>query len=192
MQEENSIPVSLKKGRLHRSPLALPRAHGPENYRIVRADGSVYEINAHTFDIRHDFTLCIRILDEEYKDIDGTLPYFTHFNLEYAGNPIGGRAFLPRIITRGYFRATGDEVLPTCSFANIYTGTVVRKREYVPYEALHAKIFQYSMKHIKNVDELKQAILRRYRVSMPNLSDEEILKRGVGITTIRLEGTFTA
>jgi hypothetical protein len=130
----------------------------------------------------------MRILEEEYMGIDSTLPYFTHFNLEFAGNPVGGRMFLPRVLTQGYFRAPGDEVLPILSFANVYTGTVTHKREHVPYKALHSEIFHYSMKHIKNVAELKKAILRRYRISMPNLSDEEILKRGVGITTIRMEG----
>jgi hypothetical protein len=90
-----------------------------------------------------------------------------------------------------YFRAPGNEVLPILSFTNVYTGTVIHKREHVPYKALHAEIFQYSMKHIKNVAELKKAILRRYRVSMPNLSDEEILRRGVGITTIRFGELLT-
>jgi hypothetical protein len=154
----------------------------------MRDDGGIDDIDAHTFELTHGHLGGIRILDEEYAGIDGTLPYFTHFNLEFSGHIVGAKMFLPRIITQGYFCAPSDEVLPVLSLKNIYTGTVVHKREHVPYKAIRDEIFQYSMKHIQNVADLKKAILRRYRVSMPNLSDEEILKRGVGITTIRLEG----
>jgi hypothetical protein len=182
-----TLVFTSKKQRTYRSLIALPRAHGPDMYRIMRNNGTIDEIDAHTFDVKHGFASCMRILEEEYANIDNTLPYFTHFNLEFAGNPVGGKMFLPHILVQGYFRAAGDEVLPILSFTNVYTGVVTHKREHVPYKALHDEIFQYSMKHIQNVTDLKKAILRRYRVSMPNLSDEEILRRGVGITTIHLE-----
>ena len=91
---------------------------------------------------------------------------------------------------RGYFKGEGDEVLPVLSVKNVYVGTVVKKREHIPYDALLTEAFTYSMKHIKSPDELKKAILRRYGVSMPLLSDEEILARGVGMTVIKLEGVF--
>ena len=81
-------------------------------------------------------------------------------------------------------------MLPILSMKNIYIGTVVKKREHVPYSTLLTEAFRYSMKHIKNEKELKQAILRRYRISMPLLSDKEILERGVGVTMIKLDGIF--
>lgn len=175
--------------RKHHSPLALKRSHGPDMYRFLSEHGGIEEVDAHTFDVSRGFSGgCMRILEEEYAGINSTLKYFTHFNLEFAGNTVGAHMFLPRIIMQGYFRAPGDEVLPILSLKGVYAGTVVHKREHVPYKALRHEIFQYSMKHIQNVTELKKAILRRYRVSMPNLSEEEIIKRGVGITTIRLEG----
>jgi hypothetical protein len=93
-----------KKQRTYHSPIALKRSHGPDIYRIVRDDGGVDEVDAHTFDATHGFASCMRILEEEYSGIDGTLPYFTHFNLEFAGNPVGGRMFLPHVLTQGYFR----------------------------------------------------------------------------------------
>ena len=81
-------------------------------------------------------------------------------------------------------------MLPILSMKNIYIGTVVKKREHVPYSTLLTEAFRYSMKHIKNEKELKQAILRRYRISMPLLSDKEIFERGVGVTMIKLDGIF--
>lgn len=191
MMEHSQAQVHGIKRRIHRSPLALPRSHGPDIYRFLRDDGVIEEFLAHDFDLKNNLSGgCMRIIDEEYTGINGTLPYFTHFNLEFSGHIVGAKMFLPRIITQGYFRAPGDEVLPVLSLKNIYVGTVVHKREHVPYKAIRDDIFQYSMKHIQNVADLKKAILRRYRISMPNLSEEDILKRGVAITTLRLEGTM--
>lgn len=192
MERASAIQAIPAKRGTHRSHLALPRSHGPDIYRVLRSDGVIEESYAHEFDAAHALTGgCMRILNTEYDDIDGTLQYLTHFNLEFSGHIVGAKMFLPRIITQGYFRAPGDEVLPVLSLKNIYIGTVVHKREHVPYKAIRDEIFRYSMKHIQNVADLKKAILRRYRVSMPNLSDEEILKRGVGITTIRLSEYLT-
>ncbi len=174
----------------HHSPLALPRIHGPSIYRIHVGKDKIKEIDASIFHTRQHVDNAIRILDKEYAYIDTTLPLFTHFNMEYAGYHIGMRIILPRIIRQGHFRHAGDEVLPVLSLKNIYVGVVVSKREHLSYENLHDEIFEYSMKHIKNIDQLKRAILRRYSVSMPDLTDAEILARGVASTTIQLEGIF--
>ena len=132
----------------------------------------------------------LRILNHEYASIDHRLPYFTHFNLEFGGHKIGSKVVLPRIVRRGYFRSPDDEVIPVLSFKNVYCGTVVRKREHIPYESLQSEIFKYSMKHIQNSEQLAATILERYQTSMPLLSKAEILERGVGMTTIRLEEIF--
>jgi hypothetical protein len=91
---------------------------------------------------------------------------------------------------QGYYRTPEDEVSPVLSFHDIETATCIGGREHVPYKALHAADFKYSMKHIQNVEELKRAILRRYSVSMPNLTEAEILKLGVAVTTLEWEGAF--
>jgi hypothetical protein len=173
----------------HRSPIAVKRSHGPDIYRI-REGETISEVNSHEFEVAHRVDGAIRILDEEYADIDRTLPFFTHFNLEFSGHRIGAKYVLPRITEQGYYRAPGDEVLPILSFDDVLVGTCTGIREHVPYKALRDGDFQYSMKHIQNVSELKKAILRRYSVSMPNLTEKEILNLGVAITTLRLEGNF--
>ena len=179
----------MTKLKKHASPIAVTREGFSETYRIREGD-VLLQVNAHEFETVHHLNGIIRILNEEYDGIDRTLPFLTHFNLEFVGNRIGGRNALPRIITQGYYRAPGDEVTPILSFDNVITGVCIRMREHVPYKALRDEDFTYSMKHIKNVADLKKAILRRYRVSMPNLSDEEILNLGVAITTLRLDGVF--
>ncbi len=179
----------MSKAR-HRSPLTLARSHGPDTYRIRVGKDKIKEIEASIFHSNQHIDNAIRILDAEYAYIDTTLPFLTHFNMETSGNPLGARMILPRIIRQGHFRHAGDEVLPVLSLKNIYVGVVVSKREHLSYDNLHDEIFEYSMKQIKNVDQLKRAILRRYTVSMPDLTDAEILARGVASATIQLEGIF--
>ncbi len=173
----------------HHSPLELARSNGPNVLRI-QTDKTIKDMDAEMFFSRHHIDNVIRILDAEYAYIDTTLPFLTHFNLETSGNPLGARMILPRIVSQGHFRGPEDETLPILSLKNILVGVVVSKREHLSYEALHEEIFQYSMKHIKNVEQLKRAMLRRYTVSMPDLSDAEIIARGVASTTIQLEGLF--
>ena len=179
----------MSKAR-HVSPLALARSHGPDIYRIRVGKDKIKEIEASIFHSKQHIDNAIRILDAEYAYIDTTLPFFTHFNLEMSGHSIGAKMILPRIVSQGHYRGPHDEVLPILSLKNILVGAVVSKREHLSYETLHDEIFEYSMKHIKNVDQLKRAMLRRYTVSMPDLSDAEILARGVASTTIQLEGIF--
>lgn len=129
----------------------------------------------------------IRIRKEEYDNIETYLPYYTHFNLEYAGNRIGARYAMPRIMVQGYYRDEDDELPPLLSFENILYGVCVRKKERIPYHELTPTDFAYAMRSIKTTDDLKRLMLSRYKVSMPNLLPEEILKLGVSVTTLRLD-----
>ncbi len=179
----------MKHG-VHHSSLAIARSAAPDVVRIQGEDGTIEEYDAKDFTRHFGIGTIIRILNDEYPYIDHDLHFLTHFNMEFGGHKPGAKVLLPRIIRQGYYKGEGDEVLPVLSVKNVYVGTVVKKREHIPYDALLPEAFTYSMKHIKSPDELKKAILRRYGVSMPLLSDDEILARGVGMTVIKLEGIF--
>ncbi len=179
----------MKHG-VHHSPLALPRSAAPDVVRLEGEGGVIEEYDAIGFTRHFGISTIVRILNDEYPYIDHDLPFLTHFNMEFGGHKPGAKVILPRILRQGYFKDDEDEVLPILSVKNVYRGTVMKKREHVPYDALLPEAFKYSMKHIKSPAELKQAILRRYGVSMPLLSDDEILARGVGMTVIKLEGIF--
>lgn len=186
----DKIASPMSHGK-HRSLLALPREgeHFREVYRIDR-DGVVEDVQAPTFNTAHHIDGIIRIVGEEYLGIDTSLPYLTHFNLEFSGHRIGAIYALPKIMKRGYYRSLQDEVPPTLSFRGALVGVCVGVREHTPYRALQEKDFRYSMSHIQTVEQLQEAIILRYFVSMPNLSKREILERGVAITTLRLEGVL--
>ena len=131
---------------------------------------------------------CIRIVDAEYSGIDRSLQYYAHFNLEQSGHIVGSRYALPRILEHGYFRTPEDQQGPILSFHDVLAGVCVAVRERIPYEELSESDFLYSMKHIKNTPELQQAILSRYHVSVPDVEPDELLRHGVGITLLQLDG----
>lgn len=144
------------------------------------------DIDASAFNTTHNIEGVIRIPNELYDSIDGSLTRFTHFNLEFCGNRIGATYALPRILTHGYFRSEGDERPPTLSFDDIYVARCVSVREHVPYSAIHEKDFRYAMRLIGDADSLKKEMLFRYGVSMPLLTKKDIISRGVSITTLRI------
>ena len=157
-----------------------------ENYELFE-DGLTTTVRCDLYDAKIGVDNVIRIRKEEYTDIDTHLKYFTHFNLQYGGMKIGSRYALPKILVQGYYKSDEDELPPLLSFEDFLIGTCVRVKENIPYHELSDIDFEYSMRSVKNPAELEVAILRRYRVSMPLLSDKEIIKMGVSVTTLRFE-----
>lgn len=157
-----------------------------QNY-VILEKGITAEISAQLLHAKYGIKDAIRILKEEYDGINPHAGYFTHFNLQYGGHLIGREYALPKILVQGYYKNDEDEFPPLLSFEGIYSGRCVRVKEHISYNELTEVDFEYSMNHIKNSDELKSAILRRYRVSLPILSEAEILRLGVSVTTLRLE-----
>lgn len=129
---------------------------------------------------------CIRIQKDELENIDLNLSYFTHFNLQASGHKIGEVYGLPIIIDPGYYINQYEEVLPILSFKKLTKGKCIEVKNEVPYVRLTEEDFEYSMQHIKNTDQLKKAILKRYKKSLPSLSDKKILSAGVAITKLKL------
>ncbi len=131
----------------------------------------------------------IRILDSEYKSIDSRDDYFTHFNMEKGLHLIGKIYALPRILRSGFINKD-REVPPLLSFEDIYLAECIEAKDFVDYKDLPSDVFRYSMKHIKDVKSLKQAIINRYRISRPLLSQDEILSKGVGVTYLKIIKKF--
>ena len=153
---------------------------------LVKEEGGevVYPIS--DFLLARHYDGIIRIRESEYQYINPSLGFLGHFNMETAGNLVGGTNALPRIVEPGYYDVhTGEEKLPLLSFERIYTAVCERCDEHLAYGELTAEHFRYSFTHIKDVDALKRVILLRYRESLHGVSDEEILLRGVAFTLLR-------
>lgn len=171
----------------HISPLALPREG--ERYRDIYTtleEGVVVQVSASLINAKYGVAGAIRIRDAEYSNIDTHLPLYTHFNLEFCGHRIGAIYGLPRILTQGYFKSPLDEEPPILSWEDLLIGECIRVKEHIPYSAILDSDFEYSMTSIRSVESLKDTILNRYSVSMPMLSKDEILSRGVSVTTLRI------
>ena len=179
--------MKFDSGR-HASVLATKRGGAKTASTYTILEGGVTNIvSAALLDAKLGVAGSIRIRESEYDDIDPYHGYFTHFNLEFSGHRIGKRYALPKILVSGYYKSDEDELPPLLSFEGIYFSTAIKVIEHVPYKALRLEYFAHSMRHIKNEEELRRAILKRYLVSMPGLSEERILSMGVSITTLLLE-----
>ncbi len=176
----------MRKRTTH--PDFIERAtRGSESSYFIVDDGETKEISAELFNAEKGTENLIRIRKEEFDDIDRHSPFFTHFNLQMAGNRIGAKVAIVKILVQGYYRGPGDELPPLLSFDDVIRASVVRTKEYVSYDELTPHDFEFSMTTIKDVESLKRAILRRYSASMPGLGEAEMLSLGVGVTTLRLE-----
>ena len=60
----------------------------------------------------------------------------------------------------------------------------------VDYSNVKNSDFKYSLKNIKNVNDLKKAIIRRYKKTLVNLSDDKKLSLGVAITKLKIIKRF--
>lgn len=127
----------------------------------------------------------IRFHKEDFKNIDLNLKLLTHFNLEHSNHKIGNKYALVLIEKPGYFDGE-KEIKPILNFEDSIICECVDTKNFVQYENIPENYFDYSLKNIKNVDELKKAILRRYKNSMKHIDDEKKLSLGVGITNLKI------
>ena len=140
----------------------------------------------------------IRIREDEYPflpKIDSTdnAPVvgalYTHFNLSPAFHIPGLTYMLPRILETGYFDGE-KEVLPLISLDNTYIAECISFETLRMYDDLKNEDFVHAASNIKNAEDLKKVIVMKYSKSMPTLSEEEILNKGVSITTLRIIGRY--
>lgn len=127
----------------------------------------------------------IRIHAKDYLEFPSG-PLFTHFNLEFSGHKQGKVYALPKIVTPGFYISPKNKRAPVLNFSNCFIVRCLKTKERVPYADLTKTDFQYSLRHIQNSDQLKKEILWRYTQSLPNISPDEILQRGVSITTVEI------
>lgn len=159
---------------------------GKEPYLLVKIGRKVRKIKTKNILSRYGATACIRIHKKEFKNIDSKKKYYTHFNLQKTGHKKGRTYVITKIVKRGFYTKK-KEVKPVLSFDDCIIAKCISVKENVSYEKLTKKIFEYSMKNIKNIKQLQRAIISRYGKSMPDLSKKKILSLGVAITTLELK-----
>lgn len=156
---------------------------------VVIFDGKEIKVNEREFLKDKNVQGTIRIQKKDYAFINEKKGFITHFNLECSGHKKNENYLLPIIEKRGFFDGK-KEVMPVLNFNGVYLCKCIDVKNNVSYENITKEDFKYSFENIKNIFELKAEILFRYKTSMPHLSDEEILSKGVGITYLQILGKY--
>jgi hypothetical protein len=165
----------------------MERTDGLDKFKIllkIKSDEFLLDKSDKYFDKFPTLDL-IRIKDSEYSKIPSEKGCFTHFNISPSKHLKGYRYILPRILRHGYFDGK-NHVLPLLSFEKILFCECIEVVEHIDYCHLSNNDFKFSMHHIKSVSDLKKAILSRYKISMPNASESEIINKGVSKTTLKI------
>lgn len=128
----------------------------------------------------------IRIESDRFDSLP-TQGLFAHFNLEQASH-IPGKAYgLIRLVRHGFYKqSTNEERLPLLSPEGMRIALCMETRQNLAYDQLDESYFLHSFPSIKSPGELKVEILARYQKSLPELSEKEILSRGVSYTLLKL------
>lgn len=158
---------------------------------LVKEGGEVLSCDRHELYARLHIAGIIRIQSQDYEQIFPEGMY-AHFNVARTRHVVGCRYALPRILTSGFFdEKTGEDRPPVLSFKNIYFGTCVDIAHEISYKQVTPEMFQYSMAHIKSIEQLKEAMVDRYSKSRTTLTVEDILALCVSWTLLKLEPRTT-
>lgn len=159
-----------------------------KNHFLYFSNNSLeYKLNYNEFCKKYDVHSVIRIQENDWDMVKNQKDYFEHFNLEYTGNKKGNKYAIIKIIKTGYFDPkTKITVEPILSEVDIILAECVIVRNYLPYEKLNSELFKYSGISEPYIQNLQDIIVRRYSLSLKNLSKEEILKLGVAYSKLKI------
>jgi len=156
---------------------------------VLEENGEIVTYKENEFYPQHKITSIIRLQKEDFVQLNSNQKYLTHFNLQCADHDKGEIYALPLILKHGHFDGK-KEILPVLSFKSCLVVECVEIKEHLNYDELTEEDFKYSFNEIKNVDQLKKAILRRYEQSLPNLTEEKLISLGISVTKLKILHTW--
>ena len=132
---------------------------------------------------------CIKILRSDFKLIKKNMNRFTHFNIQDTKHKPGRNYLIVKIDKQGYFDGiTYKQAIFDSN--NFILAKCLSVQNNIDYIDLKKKDFKHSFGNIKNINNLKKAIKRRYKKSLSHLSDTEKLSLGVAITELKIIKRF--
>jgi len=156
------------------------RGAGYPNIRIVNKPNPI-EIPTAVMQEKYGIKLFIRIPQFEYPEDAAPSIKIVHFGLPIQDEKVGDTLALTRIIQNGSYVPGLFEEPPLLSLENIWTGRLIKVAEMVPFEKIPPECFAHTIGNIRDLNELKERILSRYRHSLSTLGDNQILSYGVSI-----------
>ncbi len=154
------------------------------NKIFIKSEDEIASLNIKKFLEKYNVYSIIRIQKEDFIFLKTKPKILTHFNLQFTNHQKGKKYALLLIIKPGSFDKKKDTP-PILSLENIYVAECIETRNNINYDQLNKEDFRYSFPNIKNVEQLKKVIVKRYNQSMKDLSKEKILSLGVGITKLK-------
>lgn len=167
------------------------RGTGYPNIRIAVKTNQI-EVPTRIMQEKYGIRLFIRIPQLEYpkKVVEGDK--LIHFGLPIEDENEGDTIALTRIVENGRYIPGYPEVPPLLSLENIWTGYLTKVISIIPFEDVAPDFFTKTIGNIRNIDELRERILIRYKRSLPTFSDGKILEKGISIREMILVKKLTS
>jgi len=170
------------KKYFNRYPIKLEKIYFRKGKNIISENMGVFlkKYNVH---------LCIQILHSDFKLIKKNMNRFTHFNIQDTKHKPGRNYLIVKIDKQEYFDGiTYKQAIFDSN--NFILAKCLSVQNNIDYIDLKKKDFKHSFGNIKNINNLKKAIKRRYKKSLSHLSDTEKLSLGVAITELKIIKRF--
>lgn len=149
-------------------------------------DNKVQEINEKDFYEKLKVDNIIRIQEKDFNQIDLNNKKITHFNLRNTKHLVGDKYAIVKIKKPGGIDKNGKEFMPIFDLSKIIIGKCI-KFEFKDINEVTKKDFEFSMKNIQNLKELKKEILFRYKKFRVGKTEEEIFSEGISLTILDIE-----
>jgi hypothetical protein len=157
------------------------------NLVLIEIEGAEQTIPEDSFYAEHGIAGLIRIEETDFASVPAH-GLFGHFNVKNCSHVPGKNYGVIKLLRHGFFKESArEEQLPLLSALGMRVGICKEVQQNLSYDQLNEHHFQYSFPTIKSVEELQKAILARYQNSLPELSSDEILARGVSFTLLDMK-----
>lgn len=156
---------------------------------VAKKDGHI-KIPRIALQEKFGIKLFIRIPFDEYPHKVKPGDRLFHFGLPIQGEESGDTLALAKIIKNGKYIPHILESQPLLSLDNVWTGTLGTVVNKMPIDEIPLDIFDCTLGDIRNHEELKERILKRYKKALPTFSNFDILSQGVSIREINIHQRF--
>jgi hypothetical protein len=164
----------------------LVRARDTRSLLLTTPEGTV-AVSKQTFLKEHGLDGLIRIESDDFALLPNTGLY-AHFNLEQANHLPDKRYGLIHLVQHGSLnQQDGGEQLPLLTPTGMRMARCIAYEGGVSFESVTPRHFAHALPSCKDRAALTVSILRRYRQSLPGITDEELLARGVAYTLLEIE-----
>ena len=166
------------KNRINRNPKGWKRLYFKKGKNIISK-------NFNTFLKKYNVHCPIRVFSSDYSLIKRSTNRFTHFNILDTINKPGKNYLIMRIIKPGSFDGKIYKH-PILDINNFILAKCITAKNKITYKNIKKEDFKYSLSNLKNINDLKKAMKRRYKKRLAYLSNSEKLSLGVAKTEFEI------